>query len=282
VRFAEVNRVALSQFGVNLLSTGALNTPGAVSTQQFSPPRPSQIRGIIGGSLTGTGSEFTLSDALNVFAFRSDLNLTLLLKALQARNLLQILAEPNLITTNGKEATFLAGGEFPFPVLQGGANAGSVTIQFREFGVRVNFLPQLTGHGTIRMHVRPEVSSLDFANALVLSGFTIPALSTRRMEADVELAMGQSFAIAGLLDNRVTDSMQKIPGLSAIPLLGNLFKSRSTNKSSAELMVVVTPELLGEASQIRPGEVAMDQPFLPPEKTRQGPVVGPGGTGQKR
>jgi len=272
VRFAEINRVALQQLGANLFSTGALNTPGSVTTQQYSPPRAQEATGIIGGAVTGTSTSFGISDVLNIFAFRPDLNLGALLRLLHSKNLLQILAEPNLITSNGKEATFLAGGEFPFPVLQGGGNSGSITIQFREFGVRVSFLPQLTEHNTLRMHVRPEVSSLDFANALVISGFTVPALSTRRVEADVELDLGQSFAIAGMFDQRLTDSLQKIPGLSSIPLLGALFKSRSVSKSNAELLVVVTPEVLRPGVELRPASVAMDQPFLarppkaPPEK----------------
>lgn len=263
VRFAEVDRLAFAEFGANLFSTGALNTPGSLTTGEFSPPRPSSIQGRIGGHLTGTGTDFSLNDVLNVFAFRPDLNLGVLIRALQLRNLLEILAEPNLVTSNGREATFLAGGEFPFPVLQGGANSGSVTIQFREFGVRVTFLPQLTAHGSIRMHVRPEVSSLDFSNALVLSGFTVPAISTRRVEADVELQPGQSFAIGGLLDQRVTDSLQKIPGLASIPLLGNLFRSRSTRRNNSELLVVVTPEIAGDGNRVAPPAIHMEQPFLP-------------------
>jgi pilus assembly protein CpaC len=274
VRFAEINRVALQELGVNILSTGALNTPGSITTQQFSPGRAARLEGVIGAPVSGFGSQFTLNDVLNVFAFRPDLNLGMMLRALEARSLLEILAEPNLITSNGKEATFLAGGEFPFPVVQGGASAGAVTVQFREFGVRVSFLPQLTPHQTIRMHVRPEVSSLDFTNALVLSGFTIPALSTRRMEADVELALGQSFAIAGLLDQRVTESLQKVPGLSSVPLLGNLFKSRATRKSNSELLVVVTPELASPSAQVAPAAVGLDRPFLerPAGPTAQAPA----------
>ncbi|MBI3695096.1 MAG: pilus assembly protein N-terminal domain-containing protein [Acidobacteria bacterium] len=263
IKFAEIDRGYLTQHGVNLLSTGALNTPGSVSTEQFSPPRVGSVQGRIGARLTGSTTDFTLNDLLSVFAFRPDLNLAVLLKALQGRNVLQILAEPNLITSNGREATFLAGGEFPFPVLQGGGNAGAVTIQFREFGVRVSFLPQLTAHHSIRLHVRPEVSALDYSNALSISGFLIPAISTRRVEADVELELGQSFAIAGLLDQRVTESLQKIPGLAAIPLLGNLFKSRSTGKNNSELLVVVTPEIPGPANGVRPAAVSVDTPFQP-------------------
>lgn len=262
VRFAEVNRVAITQFGANLLSTGALNTPGSISTEQFSPPRASDLKSSIGARVSGTATSFTLADVLNVFAFRPDLNVALMLRALQVRNLLEILAEPNLVTSNGREATFLAGGEFPFPVVQGGGNAGAVTIQFREFGVRVSFTPLLTPHGTIRMHVRPEVSSLDFSNALVISGFTVPAISTRRIDADVELQSGQSFAIAGLLDRRVTENLQKIPGLASIPLLGNLFKSRTTNQSNSELVVVVTPEVGGPETKIEPAAVAFSERLL--------------------
>ncbi len=242
VRFAEVQRSAIQQFGVNLFSTGALNTPGTISTQQFAGARPTNVEGTIGGKVTGTSSTFSLSDALNIFAFRPDLNLGALIRALQLRNMLEVLAEPNLVATSGKEAVFLVGGEFPVPVVQGGGNAGAVTIQFREFGIRLNFTPIITGTDTIKLHVRPEVSSLDFANAVSLSGFLIPALSTRRVETDVELAAGQSFVIAGLLDRRVSENLSRIPGLASIPLLGNLFKSRNINKNNSELLVLVSPE----------------------------------------
>ena len=242
VRFAEVQRTAIQQFGMNILSTGALNTPGTLSTQQFSPPRVADVTGQIGAPLSGYSTNFTLGDLLNVFAFRPDLNLGLIIRALQARNMIEILAEPNLIATSGKEAIFLVGGEFPVPVVQGGGNAGAVTIQFREFGIRLNFLPQVTANDTIKLHVRPEVSSLDFANAVTLAGFTIPALSTRRVETDIELAAGQSFVIAGLLDRRVTENLTRVPGLASIPLLGNIFKSRSITKGNSELLVLVTPE----------------------------------------
>ena len=244
VKFAELNRSMAQQLGVNLLSTGAANTPGRISTGQFASGSPSTLRGIIGGALNGTSSEFNLSDALNIFAFRPDLNLAAVIKALETANVLQILAEPNLVTTNGKEASFLAGGEFPVPVLQGGGNAGAVTIQFREFGIRLNFLPIITANGTIKMHVKQELSTIDLTNAVVFSGFTIPALSTRRAETDVELGEGQSFAIAGLIDERAQSQLSKIPGLANIPILGMLFKSRDIRKSKTELVVLVTPEAI--------------------------------------
>jgi Flp pilus assembly secretin CpaC len=136
-------------------------------------------------------------------------------QALQQKNLLEILAEPNLLTESGKEASFVSGGEFPYPVVQGGGAGAvpTVTIQFREFGVRLYFTPVLTPEGYIHLKVRPEVSSLDYSNALTFSGYTIPALSTRRVESEMELRDGQSFAIAGLVDNRVTEVASKIPGL---------------------------------------------------------------------
>jgi pilus assembly protein CpaC len=169
------------------------------------------------------------------------------------------------LTLNERPASFLAGGEFPFPTLQGGgAGLGAVTIQFREFGIRLNFTPYVTPRGTIRLSVSPEVSSLDYANALVVQGYTIPALSTRRVSTEVELEDGQSFAIAGLLDNRVTQNLSKIPGLGDIPLFGKLFQSRQLSKSNTELLVVVTPEIVRPipAGQALP-EVKMREKFLP-------------------
>lgn len=244
VKFAELNRNAASQFGVNLFSTGATNTIAATTTGQFPAPSLSAVRGTIGGALAGTPSSFSLSDALNVFAFRPDLNLGAVIRALQNQDVLQILAEPNLVTLNGKEATFLVGGEFPVPVLQGGGNASAVTVQFREFGIRLTFNPVITPNGTIRMYVKPEVSTIDLANAVQLSGFTIPALATRRMETNVELAEGQSFAVAGLMDDRVTDQLSKVPGLASIPIFGQLFKTRIDRKQKTELVVIITPEIV--------------------------------------
>jgi pilus assembly protein CpaC len=219
------------------------------------------LNGTVGGSVGGTSTTFSISDALNIFAFRPDLNLGVLIRALNQQNLLQILAEPNLVTTNGKEASFLVGGEFPIPVLQGGGAAGAVTIQFREFGIRLTFNPVITEHGTIKMYVKPEVSTIDLANALQISGFLIPALATRRMETNIELGEGQSFVIGGLLDDRVTNSMSKIPGLANIPLLGTLFKSREERKNKTELIVMVTPEV---TKPLMPGEAA-PIPVMPKE-----------------
>jgi pilus assembly protein CpaC len=242
VKFADVDRSATQQLGINFFSTGATNTIGGVTTGQFSPPQVVPQVGVAGAAATTT---LTLGNALNLFLFRPDLNLGMTLAALQSKNLLQILAEPNLLAINGHNASFLAGGEFPFPNLQGGgAGLGAVTVQFREFGIRINFTPTITPRGTIRLLVNPEVSSLDFANGLIFQGFTIPALTTRRVSTEIELDEGQTFAIGGLLDNRDTETYNKVPGLGDIPFFGKLFRSRQITKNNSELLVMVTPELV--------------------------------------
>jgi pilus assembly protein CpaC len=220
VRFLNVERTASYQLGVNLLS----------STGQLT-----------GSTLTG---QFTLGDVVNLLLFRKDFNLSATLTALETNNLVEILAEPNLLAIDGQPASFVAGGEFPYPTVQGGAVAGAVTIAFREFGVKLKFLPTITPRGSIRLHVLPEVSSLDFANGLVFQGFNVPALVTRRVDTEVELESGQSFAIAGLLDRRVTETLSKIPGIGNIPILGRLFQSRTRTPTNSELLIIITPELV--------------------------------------
>jgi pilus assembly protein CpaC len=270
VRFAELDRTTEAQFGVNLLSTGALNTIGRVTTGQFPSGTVSQVTGNIPAAAAGTSTSFSLSDVLNIFAFRPDLNLGVLIKDLQTRGLLQILAEPNLVATNGKEASFLAGGEFPVPVVQAGASAGAISVQYREFGIRLSFTPWITPQHTIRIHVKPEVSSLDPANGVTISGFNIPALSTRRVETDIELGEGQSFVIAGLLDERVTENLSQVPGLAHIPVLGTLFKSRSESKARTELIVIVTPGTVSPVGWQNP-DPAWPRSFLAPQEETSRP-----------
>lgn len=273
VKFASVDRVALSELGFNYFSRND-KTLGSVSTQQFTQPRFSQFQ-FQDQQFENTTISF--SDLLNLFIFRPDLNIGATIRALQARNLLQILAEPNLITVEGKEASFLAGGQFPFPVITttptGGAIAPVITVQFKDFGVQLKFTPTLTDSGAIRLRVAPEVSSLDFTNAVTLQGFLIPAVSTRRAETEVVLKDGESFAIAGLLDNRVEQVLSKIPGIGDIPIIGHLFRSRSTRKTANELLVVITPRFV---RPLTPEEKAALpetlEPFLPPaaeEKARR-------------
>ena len=202
---------------------------------------------------------------MNLFLFRPDINFGAAIEALETKNLLQILAEPNLIAVNGKEASFLAGGQFPFPIVQPGAGFTAVTISFKEFGVRLQFTPVITPSGNIHLKVAPEVSTLDFANALTISGFTVPALSTRKAETEFELQDGQSFVIAGLMDNRVTDIYNKIPGLGDIPILGNFFRSKSLQKSNSELMVLCTVHRVSPSNEPTPGPKT-PQPYLDPGK----------------
>lgn len=256
VRFANVDRAAAQELGANFMSLGALNTTGMITTQQYQPPQV-QFAG-------PQGTSFNLTDALNIFLFRPDLDLAATIRALQSKRLLEILAEPNLLAMNGQQASFLAGGEFPIPVVQSGiAGAGAVTIQWREFGVRINFVPTITPRGTIRLKVAPEVSSLDYANALTFQGFTIPAISTRRVQTEIELESGQSFLIAGLLDNRVIENFSKIPGIGDIPVIGKLFQSRTLSRSNTELLVAVTPELVRPIPKGQPvPEIAMPREFM--------------------
>ena len=260
VKFAEVDRTAVTQLGVNLFAPGLGNTIAQTQTGQFgtiTTTRPP--------STTATPPTVNISDFLNVFVTRTDVNIGAVIKALQQKNLLQILAEPNLIAVNGKEASFLAGGEFPFPVVQPGAGVNAVTIQFKEFGVRLKFTPVIMPSGTIHLKVVPEVSTLDFANGLTISGFNVPALSTRRADTEFELQDGQSFVIAGLMDNRVTNIYNKIPGLGDIPILGNFFRSKSTTKSNAELMVLCTVRRVSPSTQ-PPATPATPRPFLDKNK----------------
>jgi len=240
VRFAELSRTAASQFGVNILST-AFGQGTSVSTGAFGAPTVSATLGQGIGALTS--STLSVTQALNIFAFRPDLNLGAMIKALQTKGILQVLAEPNLVTSDGKEASFLVGGETPVPVLQGGANASSVTVQFKEFGIRLRFLPTITKNKTIKMDLLQEVSTVDVAHGVAFNGFVIPGFSTRRANTSIELAERQSFVVAGLLDNRDTESFSKLPGISSLPILGQLFKSRDVSKGLDELVMVVTPEI---------------------------------------
>ena len=251
VKFAEVSQTAIQQLGANLMSL-APPVIGSTSTQQFSSPQLP-----LNTPLTATSGGFELSDLLNVFLFDPHLNLAATIEALAEKNLLQMLAAPNLLTETGKKASFLAGGEFPYPVVQGGTSFTSVTIMFKEFGIRLNFTPTILANGMIHIHVQPEVSSLDFADGLTVSGFSVPALTERRVNTEVDLQAGQSFAIAGLINKNVTESLEKIPGIGDIPVLGKLFQSRSINKANDQLLVVVTPYI------VHPGQRLGKMPKFP-------------------
>jgi pilus assembly protein CpaC len=270
VRFAEVSRSAMQELGASfILDRFKSNAWDArATTQQFSAPdfdssKPGQLN---------------FSDFLNLFVFNSKEGFGAVAKALQGKGLFQSLAEPNLIALNGKEASFLAGGEYPYPVVQPNGNGSTITIMFKEFGVRLHFTPTILGNDLINLKVKPEVSSLDFSNAITLDGFRVPALSTRRTETEVELQDGQTFAIAGLMNNTLNSTMQKIPGIGDIPILGYLFRSRAYQKNQTELVVMITPTILRRGSTgVSSGLPAAVEPYLAaPAKTipQPAPYVG--------
>ncbi len=280
VRFAQVDRTKLSAFGINLLSTGAANTIGTVTTQQFGTLAPFKLTDTIGVPTKGFTTEETLSDLLNIFIFRPDIHLGATIRALQQQNVLQILAEPNLLAANGEPARFLAGGELPYPVLTGAAGQATVTVQFKPFGVKLEFTANIESDNTIRLKVFPEVSSLDFTNAVTISGFVLPAIATRHAETVVELRDGQSFGIAGLLDQRTTAQFSKVPGIGDIPILGQLFRSRSVNKTNSELIVIVTPTIVDPAATPTAAPEVPKMPIAPLEQKEFDTKV-PHGNGSK-
>ena len=270
VRFAEVSRSALTEFGINLFTgpTGVNNTLGRVTTQQFTAPTFSDMQwskesSSFGAEVTEASGKLDFSDFLNFFLFSQRYDLGIMVRALQSRGLFQSLAEPNLVAESGKEASFLAGGEFPIPVVQGTASNAAVSVQFKEFGIRLNFTPTVVGD-RVRLKVRPEVSTLDFGNAVVMNGFRIPALATRRTETELELLDGQTFAIAGLINNRMSSTMQKVPGIGDIPIIGHLFRSRAAQKDQTELVVMITPQILNTDSPgVTDALPRLAEPYLP-------------------
>jgi pilus assembly protein CpaC len=268
VRIVEVDRSRLEQFGINIFNPGGGTTVGGGTTSQF--PVTTSLSSGSGGSSGGTtvgGNTLSVSDPLNFLFYSSKLNLGVTVKDLESKNILQILAEPTITTLSGQKANFLAGGEFPFPVVQGSSGGlTSVTVQFRPYGVKLEFTPWVNVDGTIALKVSPEVSALDYTNAVVISGYTIPALSTRRAETQVVLRDGQSFAISGLLDRRTTDSLGRTPGIASVPILGQLFKSKNVNLSTSELIVIVTPTIVNPLTdQSLPQEPDPVRPFMKPE-----------------
>jgi pilus assembly protein CpaC len=234
VRVAEVNRSRATDLG---LSYAYQASPGT-GTYLNSGQGPSSLGNVVNGAMQGS-----LSSALNLFVMAG--NTMSMIRALQTQGALRELAEPNLIAMDGSQASFLAGGEFPVPVVQGGGGGqSSVSIIFKEYGVRLNFKPTIVDEDHIRLELEPEVSTIDFANGVKFDGFLIPALRTRRAKTSVELRDGQSFALAGLLDNTETKSLSKVPMLGDIPVLGSLFRSKSFQKNETELMFIVTAQLV--------------------------------------
>ncbi len=241
VKFAEVDRTKAAQMGFSLLSMG--QTIGMTSTGQFQAFQAPTI-----STSSSTISE-TVNTPLNLLLYNQNLNIGAAIQDMASKQVLQILAEPTITALSGHTGTFLAGGEFPFPMVQGGMSGQvSVSVQFMPYGVSLNFLPVVLDDGTIRLHVAPEVSALDYTNEVEIDGYTIPAISTRRAETDIELRDGQSFALTGLLDRRITDQFEQMPGLASIPILGTLFRSKNLQHSTSELLVIVTPHIIDEVS----------------------------------
>lgn len=265
VRILEVDRSRMLQLGLNLFNPGGNTNYLASSTSAQFPTAATLSQSAAAGAI-GT---LATTNPLNFMLYSAKLNLGATIEDLQTKQVLQILADPTITTISGEQANFLSGGEFPFPVVQPGGTGGApvVTIQFRQFGVKVEFTPVVNDDGTIRLKVSPEVSALDYADAVTVSGFTIPALSTRRATTEVELRSSQSFAISGLLDQRTTDILSKNPGAANIPILGNLFKSKSVNHSTTELVIVVTPTVVDPLEET--AEPA--QPVMPIHLLDEGP-----------
>jgi pilus assembly protein CpaC len=229
VRFAEVNKTASKQFRA-----------------QFQTLNPQHLddNGDWIGSTNTSGTGGFQEGEIAVGLFNGNAQIEALIQFLQSKGDLRSLAEPNLITLPSKEATFLAGGEFPYPAVQGGGGNNAVSIVFKEFGIRLKFTPVITRNGSIRLKVAPEVSALDFSNPLVFGGFTIPSLLSRKAETEVEMKDGQYLAIAGLMNNTLQDNMTKIPVLGDLPILGQFFRSKDARQNRTELLVLVTPKLI--------------------------------------
>ncbi|HKO18096.1 MAG TPA: pilus assembly protein N-terminal domain-containing protein, partial [Acidobacteriaceae bacterium] len=256
VRILEVDRNKALQLGVNLFNPGG-------NTNWLAQTTTGQYSSTMKATLSGIQNSLDFTNPLNFMLYSAKLNLGATIQDLQTKQVLQILAEPTITTISGEKANFLSGGEFPFPVVQPSGTASVVTIQFRPFGVKLEFTPIVNPDGTVRLKVAPEVSALDYTNAVTVSGFSIPALSTRRAETEVELRSSQSFAISGLLDQRTTDIMSKNPGAANIPILGYLFKSKNVNHSTTELVIIVTPTVVDPITEnAPPAEQKMPIPTL--------------------
>jgi pilus assembly protein CpaC len=256
VRFAEVSRSASTALGVNLGGTdgksfigsnvGGINPFGTLQLpnnagQALTSPTPGAAVTIFGQGQIGKGA----------FQYFVD--------ALRQNNLLRILAEPNLMTVSGQEASFLAGGAIPVPASQGGTgNGAAVTIDYREYGVKLKFVPVVLGNGRVRLKVSPEISDLDYANSVEAGGFRIPGITQRKVTTTVELAEGQTFAIAGLLNTSVAANKDVTPLLGDLPVIGPMFRTVHYARKETEMVVLVTPHLV---EAMNPADV----PLLPGE-----------------
>jgi len=272
VRVAEVSRKRMRELGASYAYQSSPGSGGYVN----SGAGPGSLSSVTNGVLQGA-----LGSSLNLFVMGG--NALAMIRAMQESGALRALAEPNLIAMNGQEASFLAGGEYPVPIVQGGAaGLGTVSIVFKEYGVRLNFKPTIIDEDHIRLELEPEVSTLDFANGVRFDGFIIPGLRTRRAKTGIELRDGQSFALAGLLDNSETQTLSKVPGLGDVPILGNLFRSKSFQRNESELMFIVTAQMVkpvnrDDLPRIPNVENLKNGSLLGVEPTGTGAVTGPSG-----
>ncbi|MGB9288962.1 MAG: type II and III secretion system protein family protein [Terracidiphilus sp.] len=265
VRFESVDRSKELQLGINPFNLGLGNAIGAVTAGGVTPVTVSGASGGSGG-VSGSIGTASVTNQENIFAFFPGLNVGAIIDAMETKGISQSLAQPNIVAMNGKEASFLAGGEFPYPVVSGtSGGTAAVSIEFKEYGIRLNFIPTITPRNTIRLQVAPEVSALDYSDEVTLSGFTVPGLTSRKVNTEVELQNGQSFMIGGLLNDTVSDAFQKIPFLGDIPIIGKLFQSETKTKNNNELIVIVTPEIVAPYPADTPIP-ALHQPdkYLPP------------------
>lgn len=261
VRFVEIDRSKMQQAAFNFLSLGK-----NIAMTGTSLSTPFQAPSISNGKSSQT---VTVNNPMNLLLYNSGLNIGSAIEDLASKNLLQILAEPTIYALSGHQANFISGGEFPYPMIQSGfGGQTSISVQFMPYGVRLNFEPTVLADGTIRLHVAPEVSALDYSNEVNVAGYTIPAISERRAETYVELRSGQTFALSGLLDRQVTDSFQHMPGISSIPLLGALFKAKNTQVATTDLLVLVTPTIVDPITlpQPPPDEPIASLPYLDRQK----------------
>ena len=274
VKFATIDINTERDLGFSLLSN-AFNQQTNISSSQSgtSPTVTASTSGSAGTTTqaaTTAGFQGTnyLSGVAQILLFRKDINIGAAIQAYEKRNLAEILAEPNLLTTDGQEASFVSGGSFPVPVMQAGSSIGAVTIMYEEYGVKLRFLPVITGRNSIRMRVAPEYSVIDPSTSVTIDGFSIPGLKVQKTESTVELESGQSLVIAGLMDRTLSNNLSKIPGLSSIPLLGKLFQSRVWAKENSELLVIVTPELVRPIKAGQPvPELSWQEQFMKPMST---------------
>jgi len=265
VTVAEASRVAIRALGINAVQSGGSFFGGStIGADGGGPLNPISIGAASGASATGARvpftflSDTTVSPAATLFGGFPDANLELFVQALEENQYMRVLAEPNLVALSGQEASFLAGGEFPIPVVQGGGGGGtgsgvSISIEYKDFGVRLRFVPTVLGDGRIRLHVAPEVSELSTGTGSVeIQGFNIPAILTRRAETTIELCNGQSFAMGGLISQETSSRSSQVPGLGDLPVIGSLFRSVRYQQQDTELVLLVT------ASLVEPGAHKLD------------------------